>query len=239
MYYSKLLEILGINEIFTIDFLQLLPIIVGVFIAVITAIFAILFLLKRRRKKENGKTYEKAPAKTEPKIPEPKISNEEVMKELNNLSKEVFEIKKYLRDLTAHLEHFLARVPSLAGALSKYSITPINNLREAVDYLNLNEIVIFLDTGLPLESYPLPVDEKRTGILMEIYRSTKELYGEKIQGVTLLMPEETMTIYEVKVEDRSFYVAYKAKAGIEESLLGLQRTVIEDYVKKRIRELSE
>ena len=234
MYYSKLLEILGINEIFTIDFLQLLPIIVGVFIAVITAIFAILFLLKRRRKKENGKTYEEAPAKTEP-----KISNEEVMKELNNLSKEVFEIKKYLRDLTAHLEHFLARVPSLAGALSKYSITPINNLREAVDYLNLNEIVIFLDTGLPLESYPLPVDEKRTGILMEIYRSTKELYGEKIQGVTLLMPEETMTIYEVKVEDKSFYVAYKAKAGIEESLLGLQRTVIEDYVKKRIRELSE
>ena len=242
MYYNDKSGIVTINEFSSVDFLQLIPIAVGVFILVIIIVLAALFWRRREVKtmerREVKKMYKPLPVERRVEAPEPRVSNEEILRILNNLSGEVLEIKRYLKNLTSRLEHFVVKVPSLAGALSKYSITPINNLREAVDYLNLNEIVIFLDTGLPLESYPFPVDEKKTGILMEIYRSTKELLGDKIRGVTLLMPEETTTIYEVKVDNRSFYIAYKVKAGIEESLLDLQRSVLEEYVKKRIRELS-
>lgn len=242
MYYNDKLGVFTINQTFPVDFLQLIAIAVGVFISIIIVVFAVLFWRKRKvkteKRGESKEVYKPPPVEKRMEIPEPRISNEEVLKVLNSLSGEVSEIKRCLRNLTRHLEYFLAKVPSLAGALSKYSITPINDLQEAIDYLNLNEIVIFLDTGLPLESYPLPVDEKKTGILMEVYRSTKELFGEKIRGVTLLMPEETITIYEVKVNDRTFYVAYKVKAGIGESLLDIQKSMLAEYVKKRIKELS-
>ncbi len=234
MFHKQSPGTFQINEILLSQLFWLLPLVIAALILVVVLVLIFLFLSKRKKRSRDV-----AVVRQEARIPKKIEPYEEILKELSSLSKEISEIKKYLKELTGGLERFVAKFPSLAGALTSYSLTPISNLHEAAKYLNVDEIVIFLDNGLPLESYPLPVDEKKTGILLEIYRSTEELIGENVKRIAVLLPEGTIAIYKIEVNARKFYVAYKAKAGIEEDLLDLQRALIEDYIKKRIREWTE
>ena len=216
-----------------------LILVIGILLIVFLVVIALIFLLVKRKKRlieKMGKkpTVEKVQT---PEIVEKEKNTEKMYQELSSIKEEINELKNSFRELTNNLEKIFAKFPVLAQAITRYPLAPIKDLSEAAQYLNLEEIVIFLDNGLPLDSYPLSVDEKATGVLLEVYRLVEELSGP-VKSISFSSQAGTTKIFSIQIKDKRFYVAYKIKSGIEESIADLQISLLRDYVKQKLEELS-